>query len=485
MLLTYILLIILYIINSSKSEKIIFAGIHFRHGARGPLKLNGNGQDLLGINWSSTGELTTTGKMMHYLLGLRNRQRYITEYKLLSEKFDQHELVVYCSDLNRTLLSVASQLQGLYPIDSNKEEIISKEQLDVAVPPVNITFDEINETKNSLNESALPNFMTIIPVHFIDFLIDNSDECNQKINKLHMKNVKTKESIINSTNNFKKKYSDKLLKYYNDSIITNLNFTIITAICDATVADLIEKRNMTDFFFQNNINGEDFIKECYDILEINFRDNLFSDDNNELLLFYNSFIIERIIHYMKKRIDDDIKGDVSKANASDYSSPKMFILSGHDTTLTAQELFFIKFFNFSLDSYTFPTFASQTIFEITREEVNNDSRKDLKYSNYTLYHYFNDNLVFKMTFDQFMDQMDKIVLWKSNDMKKFCYGENQKPSLTPNIIIIIGMGIFVLVLIIIIIILCVKIKNKKTPSLDDELQKGNLIIGIPSDEKED
>ena len=54
---------------------------------------------------------------MHYLLGLRNRERYITgQYKFLNEKFDPHEILIYSSSLNRTLLSAASQLQGLYPM---------------------------------------------------------------------------------------------------------------------------------------------------------------------------------------------------------------------------------------------------------------------------------------------------------------------------------------------------------------------------------
>jgi len=460
MFMIYSFLIISNIIIISKSEKLIFAGTHFRHGARGPLKLSKDGLDLLGVNWKATGELTPVGKKMHYLLGLRNRQRYIIENKLLSEKFDPHELVVFSSDLNRTLLSVTSQLQGLYPINSSNEDTLNPEQVEVAVPPVNITFDDISDAKNTLNESALPNYMTIIPIHLIDVLIDNSDECTTKINNLRNKNDKKQKSIVNFVQKFKEKYSEGLEAFYQNKIVTELNFSIITAICDATVADYTEKKNTDEFFEKTEINKTEFVQDCFEALEINFRDKLFSDDNNELLLFFNSYIIEKIIYYMKQRINDDIKGDISHKNASDYSSPKMLIISGHDTTLTAQELFFIKFFGYGIDSYIFPRYASQTAFEITREEVEDESsRKNLTYSNYTLYHYFNDKLVFSMTFDIFLEKMGKINLWNKDNINKFCYGK--KPVLTTNLIIIISMGVLALILIIIIIILIYKIKSQK------------------------
>jgi hypothetical protein len=37
----------------SKSEKLIFTELLSRHGARGPLILNENGEDLLGIKWGA------------------------------------------------------------------------------------------------------------------------------------------------------------------------------------------------------------------------------------------------------------------------------------------------------------------------------------------------------------------------------------------------------------------------------------------------
>ena len=114
MLLNFLLFIIFNVITSSKNEKLVFAELHFRHGARAPnvLDANGTGIDMFGIKWPSPGELTPIGKRMEYLLGLRNRQRYIIDQEnFISEVYDPHEIAVYSSDQNRTLQSAVSHIQ--------------------------------------------------------------------------------------------------------------------------------------------------------------------------------------------------------------------------------------------------------------------------------------------------------------------------------------------------------------------------------------
>ena len=82
---------------------------------------------------------------MHYLLGLRNRKKYITKEKFLSESFNPHEILIYSSNINRTMVSVSSQLQGFYPQDSDSGEILTEEQEKRAYPRVNIDDPEITE----------------------------------------------------------------------------------------------------------------------------------------------------------------------------------------------------------------------------------------------------------------------------------------------------------------------------------------------------
>ena len=101
---------------------------HYRHGARAPNTLDENFKDTLGEKWTTPGELTGVGERMHYLLGLRNRNRYITEKHFLSEKFDPHEMLIISSFYNRTLVSASSQLQGFYPESAELGETLTETQ---------------------------------------------------------------------------------------------------------------------------------------------------------------------------------------------------------------------------------------------------------------------------------------------------------------------------------------------------------------------
>ena len=167
MLKIIICLCFINLIQFSSNEKLIFASLHSRHGARAPLNCDDNHKDFLGEKWTNPGELTAIGHRMEYVLGLRNRQRYITgKYKkFLSDQYDPHEILVCSTNVNRTLLSMTSQLQGLYPSSSKAGNVLKPEQIDVSYPPANVSCEEIEIEVDNLNNSALPNFMTVIPIH--------------------------------------------------------------------------------------------------------------------------------------------------------------------------------------------------------------------------------------------------------------------------------------------------------------------------------
>ena len=77
---------------------------------------------------TNPGELTGIGERMHYLLGFRNRKRYIEEKQFLSEKYDPHKILIYSSYYNRTLVSAASRLQGFYPQNEGLGETLTEEK---------------------------------------------------------------------------------------------------------------------------------------------------------------------------------------------------------------------------------------------------------------------------------------------------------------------------------------------------------------------
>lgn len=307
--------------------------------------------------------------------------------------------------------------------------------------------------------------MTIIPIHYINFNINNSVECNTKIRDKRIHNINTSKTILNLVEEFNKNFSESLNIYYNKSKDNKFNFTFMSSLCDSVVADFTEGKNMTDFFQKTNIDRNIFNNTCYKVLKHYFRDILFVDDNNELALFFNSVQMKEMINYMKRRIDDDINGEISKKNASDFSRPKMLIVSGHDTTLTAEEIYFIKFFNIELESYIFPIYTSQITYEITREENINPGK--LKYSDYKVYYYFNDKLIMNVTFDYFLEKIEK-NMWGVEQIERFCFGEKPSPPFDTNIVIIIIMGIIILTLDLVIIFLVIKIRKNKNFSINNK-----------------
>ena len=157
---------------SYSSGRLVFLYTHFRHGARGPKQLDENYIDRLGEKWTNLGELTGVGERMHYLLGLKNRKKYIEEDGLISEKFDPHQILIFTSDKNRTMLSCYSQLQGLFPQRENLGEELSIQQEANAYPPILDNVEEkdadIEKAINELNSSALPYSMMLAPARMVN-----------------------------------------------------------------------------------------------------------------------------------------------------------------------------------------------------------------------------------------------------------------------------------------------------------------------------
>ena len=464
MFLFYLFLFILNII-SSKNEKLIFVETIFRHGARAPIKVNKT-KDLMGASWNYTGELTAIGKRMEYLLGVYNRERYIKNFTFLSENYDPHELLIYSSDNNRTLISISSLLQALYPMSNETGDKLNEEQLSTAFPPLNISCDEIDDKINILKDSALPNYMNIFPIHFIT-LENTTKECVEKIKELTNKNAQEKKIILDFVEEFNKNYSEQLNQAYQRPSGNKFNFSFIFPIYDAMICDITEgkDRDISKFCKSNNIDMNNYISKRYEVETINYRDYYFGDDNNEVILFYSTPVFRQMIYNMKRKIDDDIKGNPSLKNVSDFSVPKMVIISGHDTTLSAHELIFIKYFGLKMEQYEYPKYASQINYEIRRDD--DISGKTLNYSDYKLSYYFNNKLLLNISFEKFVEKVEN-VLWSNERMDKFCFGDKKKEikvlkeeEIEASLVIIIIMGFTILILVIVIIFLVIKLTYKK------------------------
>jgi preprotein translocase subunit SecG len=477
---------LLNLIQFTSNEKLIFASLHSRHGARAPLNCDENMIDFVGEKWTVPGELTNTGHRMEYILGLRNRQRYITgKYKFLSNHFDPHEILVCSTNVNRTLLSMTSQLQGLYPLTSKAGHNLTPDQIKVSIPPVNISYEEIENEIDNLNTSALPNFMTVIPIHTTTskerkMNVQDSPGCKNKVNKTRDHNKVTNKNVIDAAKFFNDKYTKNLSNYYEKNVGDfKYDFDWIGLFCDTLVSDYSDGRKMEDFLNRTNIQLSELLPDCRNMIKTNFRDDFFGDENNSVILLAESNLIKEVLHYMKQRVDEDMKEKV-QLNVSDYSKPKMLIYSGHDATLTGEELFMIKHFGLKIDEYIYPTYTTQLAFEVTRDD---EKPKPLTYSSYTVTFYVNDKPLIVKTFDEFKKTVEKSV-WNAKQIDDFCdddavqsdesdKSENNSSSQV-QLYLTICLGVLALIFLMIIIILVMKL-NQKTQESGSNNNEGPLI----------
>ena len=124
------LFLISFISAQESQEKIIFAWQINRHGARAPYLGVKDGIDIYGEKWTQIEELSDVGKRMLYLLGVRVRKRYVEKYGLLSQTYNPQEIYIRSTDVNRTIESIESFLQGLYPIGPTfKEKLLDIQNL--------------------------------------------------------------------------------------------------------------------------------------------------------------------------------------------------------------------------------------------------------------------------------------------------------------------------------------------------------------------
>ena len=126
-----------------------------------------------------------------------------------------------------------------------------------------------------------------------------------------------------------------------------------------------------------------------------------------------STIMPEFIYFMKKRIDADINHEKIKESYSNFSRPKMIILSGHETTISLHEVFLMAF---DKDYFIFPKFASQIAFKITTK---NNSLKKENYSDYYVNYYFDDELLFNIAVSEFIEKIESHI-WTREKINEYC-----------------------------------------------------------------
>ena len=410
-------------IEAEGEEELIFVLTHFRHGARAPQNYLDKTEyvDYIFDHWDRPGELTGMGQRMHYLLGLRNRERYINQTHFLSEKFDPHEMLIYSSCFNRTILSVASQLQGLYPQSEKLGEKLNDNQIDKARPKVDLS-PEIENMAKQLGDKALPDYMTLAPIRMINHLekkiiIYDIPKCLFRRDEWRQKNIETVPRLNKTIAKFNNTYLPRI-----ESLYTKYNkkydIHFVDNFCDAFIAGHTEGKEMTKFDWTPDEKKE-LLEYCYNFSAMNFRDWISGDENRTLATMEVSKLMREFIYYAKARIDASIKGENISAKLEDYSRPKMLLISGHDSTISTWEMFFAKIFanNDAMTFYRYPYFATQIALEIY---IDKDANKSI-YSNYKIRYFFNDEQVpeLDMSFEEFVNNITN-ELWSDERIDEYC-----------------------------------------------------------------
>lgn len=404
-------LILVILVSFIKSE-LRFALEMFRHGARSPVVLSKNNTDIFGEKWDSSGELTAFGIRQHYLLGYRDRNYF---KNFLSSSYDENEIYIISTDVNRTLMSAQSHLQGLYPPGTGLE--INPSWNDKAIPPID-DFDFKTEI-SKLSNSALPNKMQVFPIHQFDFsnkfyfLYDNKICPRTKEIFNHRKNGPLENA---NGEKFSALFGDKIKKALNLPQETKFDYDFIQVISDSFISGYTEGRKFSSL--KNvGIDLDQLANFTIEHLSLDVLD-VYSGDK-EFAIATKSTAFLDINQWMSTRVKRDL---VNKGYTA-YSAPKLVLYSFHDRDLGDALGYLREVFNITQAYY--PYFASSMLFELHRRD--NVSSTNSSIQDYYVKVSFNDKLLMNITYSEF----GTTIMRKSytpEQIGDYCGWVNPKPG---------------------------------------------------------
>ena len=445
--------------SEEEKEKLVFVVVHFRHGARAPQRFYKGYKDYAKEEWKIPGELTPSGERMLYLLGLRNHYRYIEDNIFLSSTYDPHELLVYSSRLNRTLISASSHLQGLYPFFSKeKDHLLNENELEFSFPQVNLSDERIQKNILELNNNSLPNNITLIPIYMISdndkkIILFDIPPCTEKRDKIKKKNEKLK-IMQDLEKEFNDNYGENLKNFYEDKPVFDLN--LIDSFCDAFISDYINGRPLEELQ-KTNIEFTEVLNYCYKF-QANIFYNWFNGNGKKDLAYLEvSKFMKEILYFMEQRVKADQIGEKIEEKYEDYSRPKMLIISGHDSTTSMYEIFLQDVFEKNPEFYKATKFTTQITFEVTTSNDNNNNKTD---KDYFVNYYFDDERLLRVTMAEFVEKVSQ-ALWDDKKINKFCgFEESDSDIKKIALIILICTTAVFLITTIILLIMLINVKKK-------------------------
>lgn len=414
-ILIYYIIFSLIKIILSLDDQTLFVFQIIRNGARAPYSGVKNGNDLYFEKWEENRELTNIGKRQLYLLGTNTRKRYMTgNNKFLSQQYNPQEIYIKSTDTNRTIESIYSFIQGLYPNGTGQNNI-SKAILnnrEILYPPnKNNTqnFDIILENFNLTNDiSALPYNMTIIPSH-----IFNDDEhlfnLNDPNNCPNVKNLYDKLSNRTEIHEF----TDNLMKENYDTFIDlekiftgqsdidenfMKNFTTLCRYMDNLICDDKDLRNFSEF--KNKYENTNIDKLTNASKRLAVDDYKYKFNNSTLDFLDASETLRNVYNWM----------NYTKSVFRNKKYIKHVIYSAHDSNIGSIDGLMNYLFKLN-KGIEYPDFSDCRYFEFYYFN-------EYKYK-YKIKYLKGDGTILKdMTFYDLQNQLNK--LWDLNETEAFC-----------------------------------------------------------------
>ena len=437
-------------------EKIIFAWQIHRHGARAPYRGVVNNTDVYHENWTEIEELTEVGKRMLYLLGVKTRKRYVEKYKLLNEQYNPQEIYIRSTDVNRTIESIESLLQGLYPTGTGPTINKKIENDHNRVFPPNKKyyneFEKIIETYNLNDGSALPYKMSIEPIHLFykpkhEFQLYDTDLCiGHKQKYLEQQNSQKIRDLADELNNHFDRLFFDLEGTNNKSFL--YDYWTIYKYMDGFVCDDTDSRKF-EYLFKNY---ENFNEDKLDLLRNYSKEYLWLDYSyvnypegyDNISIVANSYTMHSIINWMEKSINGYEK------NNSNYI--KYVIYSAHDASIGALEHFMKYAFNTEVE---YSSFAESRYFELYIDENNEYRVRYLKGEN---------SIKKDLTYNEFKSIINDKT-WDDNKVADFCQFEkkpiiDKKEDNNSTLSLVFMISLIILNIIILFILLFCDLKKK-------------------------
>lgn len=432
-------------VSQTYQEEIKFVFEMFRHGARAPFRGIVDGKDVYGYPWPGESELSAVGRRMHFLLGTKIRKKYIEEHKFLSPNFKNGEILVMSTDVNRTLESVYSHLQGVYPPGTGP--VLDPTQIKNSHIK-NPTYQKlIEEEEKLLGNNSLPNQMQLIPVHAF-YLKDHTFQLHDRNNCPGLKENYTRQLERKEIRDFIEKLKEKYGKVLKE-IAKNESADFLD--------DYWETYSYMDAFIANRVNGEKFTMLTEKGVDLNnfekyAREFLMLDYNgtnfptHDVAIISMSHTIRSILNYMY----------AIKRGSSFNKNPKMVIYSAHDTTIAAFEVFNNKVFGSEIK---YADFAESVFYELIKEG-----------EEFKVRYYINDVEIFTKKLEDFSNDCLKNLM-SDEEIAKICKWEEPKK------IDIFMISTFVLIGIIgllIIPLICMRISKNNEDIEEEDLREKKL-----------